>query len=93
MSLPAPTPGSLPNKPLQRLRRAAYTSIASIDSEDDVTAVRDELRDRYGELPLPVVTLLDVARLRFAARRAGLTSSSPRASDAIPTRSPDAIRS
>ena len=38
-----------------------------------MTAVRDELRDRYGELPLPVVTLLDVARLRFAARRAGLT--------------------
>jgi transcription-repair coupling factor (superfamily II helicase) len=59
--------------PGERLRLAAYTSIASIDSEDDVIAVRDELRDRYGELPLPVVTLLDVARLRFAARQAGLT--------------------
>jgi transcription-repair coupling factor (superfamily II helicase) len=59
--------------PGERLRLAAYTSIASIDSEDDVISVRDELRDRYGELPLPVVTLLDVARLRFAARRAGLT--------------------
>jgi len=59
--------------PGERLRLAAYTSIASIDSEDDVVAVRDELRDRYGELPMPVVTLLDVARLRFAARRAGLT--------------------
>ena len=59
--------------PGERLRLAAYTSIASIDSEDDVASVRDELRDRYGELPVPVVTLLDVARLRFAARRAGLT--------------------
>jgi transcription-repair coupling factor (superfamily II helicase) len=59
--------------PGERLRLAAYTSIAAIDSEDDVNSVRDELRDRYGELPLPVVTLLDVARLRFAARRAGLT--------------------
>ena len=59
--------------PGERLRLAAYTSIASIDSEDDVVSVRDELRDRYGELPVPVVTLLDVARLRFAARRAGLT--------------------
>jgi transcription-repair coupling factor (superfamily II helicase) len=59
--------------PGERLRLAAYTSIASIDSEDDVVAVRDELRDRYGELPVPVVTLLDVARLRFAARQAGLT--------------------
>ena len=59
--------------PGERLRLAAYTSIASIDSEDDLASVRDELRDRYGELPVPVVTLLDVARLRFAARRAGLT--------------------
>ncbi|HTR95756.1 MAG TPA: transcription-repair coupling factor [Trebonia sp.] len=59
--------------PGERLRLAAYTSIAAIDSEDDVISVRDELRDRYGELPVPVVTLLDVARLRFAARRAGLT--------------------
>ena len=59
--------------PGERLRLAAYTSIASIDSEEDVTSVRDELRDRYGELPVPVVTLLDVARLRFAARQAGLT--------------------
>jgi transcription-repair coupling factor (superfamily II helicase) len=59
--------------PGERLRLAAYTSIAAIDSEDDVAAVRDELQDRYGDLPLPVVTLLDVARLRSAARRAGLT--------------------
>ncbi|MDX6421937.1 MAG: hypothetical protein QOG28_6557 [Trebonia sp.] len=59
--------------PGERLRLAAYTSIASIDSEEDVASVRDELRDRYGDLPLPVVTLLDVARLRFSARLAGLT--------------------
>jgi transcription-repair coupling factor (superfamily II helicase) len=59
--------------PGERLRLAAYTSIAAIDSEEDVVAVRDELIDRFGELPAPVVTLLDVARLRFAARRAGLT--------------------
>jgi transcription-repair coupling factor (superfamily II helicase) len=59
--------------PGERLRLAAYTSIAAIDSEADVTAVREELEDRYGALPPPVVTLLDVARLRFAAREAGLT--------------------
>ena len=59
--------------PGERLRLAAYTSIAAIDSEDDVLAVREELRDRYGELPEPVATLLEVARLRFAARRVGLT--------------------
>ena len=59
--------------PGERLRLAAYTSIAAIDSEEDLASVRDELRDRYGELPVPVVALLDVARLRSAARRAGLT--------------------
>jgi transcription-repair coupling factor (superfamily II helicase) len=59
--------------PGEKLRLEAYTSIAAIDSEDDVTAVREELVDRYGALPPPVETLLRVAQLRFAARRAGLT--------------------
>ncbi len=59
--------------PGERLRLEAYTRIAAIDSEQDVTAVRDELTDRYGEPPEPVLNLLEVARLRTAARRAGLT--------------------
>jgi transcription-repair coupling factor (superfamily II helicase) len=59
--------------PGERLRLEAYTRIAAIDSEADVTAVHDELTDRFGELPVPVLTLLEVARLRTAARRAGLT--------------------
>jgi transcription-repair coupling factor (superfamily II helicase) len=59
--------------PGERLRLEAYTRIAAIDSEADVSAVRDELTDRFGELPEPVLNLLEVARLRTAARRAGLT--------------------
>jgi transcription-repair coupling factor (superfamily II helicase) len=59
--------------PGERLRLEAYTRIAAIDSEADVTAVHDELTDRFGEPPVPVLTLLEVARLRTAARRAGLT--------------------
>jgi transcription-repair coupling factor (superfamily II helicase) len=59
--------------PGERLRLEAYTRIAAIDSEADVTATRDELTDRYGEPPEPVLNLLEVARLRTAARRAGLT--------------------
>jgi transcription-repair coupling factor (superfamily II helicase) len=59
--------------PGERLRLEAYTRIAAIDSEADVTAVQDELTDRFGELPEPVLNLLEVARLRTAARRAGLT--------------------
>jgi transcription-repair coupling factor (superfamily II helicase) len=59
--------------PGERLRLEAYTRIAAVDSEQDITAVRDELTDRYGEPPEPVLNLLEVARLRTAARRAGLT--------------------
>jgi transcription-repair coupling factor (superfamily II helicase) len=59
--------------PGERLRLEAYTRIAAIDSEADVTAVQEELTDRFGEPPEPVLNLLAVARLRTAARRAGLT--------------------
>jgi transcription-repair coupling factor (superfamily II helicase) len=59
--------------PGERLRLEAYTRIAAIDSAADISAVRDELRDRYGEPPVPVENLLSVASLRAQARRAGLT--------------------
>jgi transcription-repair coupling factor (superfamily II helicase) len=59
--------------PGERLRLEAYTRIAAIDSADDIEAVRDELTDRYGPPPQPVINLLAVARLRAMARRAGLT--------------------
>src|SRR5437660_73032 len=59
--------------PGERLRLEAYTRIAAIDSPQDITAVRDELTDRYGAPPPPVLSLLEVARLRARARRAGLT--------------------
>jgi len=59
--------------PGERLRLEAYTRIAAIDSAQDIVAVRDELTDRYGPPPPPVLSLLEVARLRARARRAGLT--------------------
>ncbi len=59
--------------PGEKLRLEAYTRIATIDSDEDITSVRKELRDRYGELPQPVENLLSVAALRFQARQAGLT--------------------
>ncbi len=59
--------------PGERLRLEAYTQIAAIESDRDASAVADELTDRYGQLPEPVLNLLEVARLRARARRAGLT--------------------
>jgi transcription-repair coupling factor (superfamily II helicase) len=57
----------------ERLRLEAYTRIAAIDSEEDIAAVHEELTDRYGEPPEPVLNLLEVARLRTIARKVGLT--------------------
>jgi transcription-repair coupling factor (superfamily II helicase) len=59
--------------PGERLRLEAYTRIAAIDSVDDIVAVSEELADRYGPLPEPVLGLLAVARLRAQARKTGLT--------------------
>jgi transcription-repair coupling factor (superfamily II helicase) len=59
--------------PGERLRLEAYTRIAAIGSAADITAVSEELTDRYGPLPDPVLGLLAVASLRAQARQAGLT--------------------
>ncbi len=58
--------------PGERLRLEAYQLIAAITKDEEVAAVRDELVDRYGPLPRPVENLLEVARFRSRARRAGL---------------------
>jgi transcription-repair coupling factor (superfamily II helicase) len=59
--------------PEERLRLEAYRRLAQVSSEDELAAVREELVDRYGALPTPVETLLEVASLRVLAREAGLT--------------------
>ncbi|MDO5133148.1 MAG: transcription-repair coupling factor [Eubacteriales bacterium] len=46
-----------------------YKRIAAIDSVADVEDVRDELLDRYGEIPLPARNLLRVALIRSVASR------------------------
>ncbi|MFE4610809.1 transcription-repair coupling factor [Streptomyces niveus] len=58
--------------PGERLRLQAYRAIASANSEADITAVREELTDRYGKLPEPVENLLLVAGLRMLARACGV---------------------
>jgi transcription-repair coupling factor (superfamily II helicase) len=59
--------------PGERLRLEAYRRIAAIQNDDEIAAVRDELVDRFGPLPVPVLNLLEVARFRALARRGGLT--------------------
>ena len=59
--------------PEERLRLEAYKTIASVTTDADLEAATAELKDRYGQFPLPVETLFEVARLRMLARRAGIT--------------------
>ena len=53
-----------------------YRRLARVSSEGDVEAVRRDLVDRFGPLPSPVERLLEVARLRLSAERAGIASIS-----------------
>ncbi|MFB4311109.1 transcription-repair coupling factor [Actinomadura sp. GTD37] len=70
-----PVDAHLPHEyvPGERLRLDAYRRIAAITSDDEIGAVHDELKDRFGPLPVPVLNLLEVARFRAKARSAGLT--------------------
>ncbi len=58
--------------PSERLRLEMYKRLAEVREDDDVDLLRAELLDRYGQLPEPVGTLLEVARFRGRARRAGV---------------------
>ena len=57
----------------ERLRLEAYRRISQATDEPALTDVRDELEDRYGQLPTEVLGLFDVAQLRVYARTVGLT--------------------
>ncbi|RBY89591.1 transcription-repair coupling factor [Blastococcus sp. TF02A-30] len=62
--------------PGERLRMEAYRKVASIQDDDAAQAVLDELTDRYGAPPAPVLNLIAVARFRVAMRALGITEVS-----------------
>lgn len=53
-----------------------YRRIAAIREDEDASDLLDELLDRYGEAPKAVLALLDVALLRSAAAKAGVSDIS-----------------
>ncbi|WP_285504018.1 transcription-repair coupling factor [Actinokineospora sp. NBRC 105648] len=59
--------------PGERLRLEAYRKLAAAPDAAALDAVREELVDRYGEPPQPVVNLLAVAGFRQRARAHGVT--------------------
>ena len=59
--------------PSERLRLEMYKRLADVRNLGEVAELRSELIDRYGEPPVPVESLLEVAGLRVRVREAGLT--------------------
>ncbi|HEY3559524.1 MAG TPA: TRCF domain-containing protein, partial [Kribbella sp.] len=58
--------------PSQRLRLEMYQRLAAVRDSDGIAELVEELHDRYGEIPQPVLNLIEVAKFRNHARRAGL---------------------
>jgi transcription-repair coupling factor (superfamily II helicase) len=75
MKVDLPVDAHLPHDyvPGERLRLEAYRKLAEVASAEGLAAIRDELLDRYGPLPVPVDNLLEVARFRVLARGVGLS--------------------
>jgi transcription-repair coupling factor (superfamily II helicase) len=51
-----------------------YKKIASIQDEEDMLDIRDELIDRYGEIPEAVESLIQIAHLKVLAKKCGFSS-------------------
>jgi transcription-repair coupling factor (superfamily II helicase) len=75
VKLELPVDAHLPHSYVQseRLRLEMYKRLAAVRDEAEIVEVRTEMTDRYGGPPEPVLSLLEVARLRVRARSAGLT--------------------
>jgi transcription-repair coupling factor (superfamily II helicase) len=60
--------------PEPSLRLSFYKRLAACDRERELTALLEEMEDRYGPAPQQVDALARAQRVRMAARRAGVAS-------------------
>jgi transcription-repair coupling factor (superfamily II helicase) len=58
--------------PGERLRLDLYRRLADVKSDQEVESIREELVDRFGELPHEAISLLRVAQLRAFAKSLGV---------------------
>jgi transcription-repair coupling factor (superfamily II helicase) len=72
LSVPARLPDDYVADVSQRL--VLYKRLASADDEEELSRIRDEILDRYGPLPPETQNLLDVIRVKIAARRLGVVA-------------------
>ena len=55
-----------------------YKKISAIETEEDESEISDELIDRYGDMPKPVINIIAVASLKIPAREVGCTEIAQR---------------
>jgi transcription-repair coupling factor (superfamily II helicase) len=74
IKLDLPVNANIPREYIERddLRIEAYRRLAAATGDTEVDDIRREWEDRYGPVPPPAATLLDVARLRVEADRLGI---------------------
>jgi transcription-repair coupling factor (superfamily II helicase) len=71
LHVPALLPASYCSDVQERL--SLYKRLADAESEESLAALREELVDRFGELPEPARALLESHRVRLAARPLGVS--------------------
>ena len=69
--------------PSAEQRMDLYRRIAAIRTADDSDELTDEMMDRFGEVPRPVQALLEVALLRSAAAREGISDITQRGAQVV----------
>jgi transcription-repair coupling factor (superfamily II helicase) len=50
-----------------------YKKIAAISSKEDMMEIQDELIDRFSDIPLPVLNLMNIAYIRSIAKEIGIS--------------------
>ena len=82
--------GFLPDEyvPEVNQRLALYKRLAGATSDAEVADLRAELADRFGPLPAPADQLLDIVRIRVAARAVGIEKVEAGEGKALVTFSP-----
>ncbi len=68
-----------------------YKRLAAASDTQELTQLEEELRDRYGSLPLPVVSLLEVVQVRVWARLLGLSEVTQKSDQIVLRFYPDSV--
>jgi transcription-repair coupling factor (superfamily II helicase) len=55
--------------PQINLRLNLYKTISSVENLEDIQKIKEEINDRYGPLPLPVINLLRYGTIKFLAQK------------------------